>query len=340
MGGVRLAVVGATGEVGRETLRILAERAFPYSELRLFASERSAGTRVAVGEREHVVEALAETSFAGLDIALFAAGADISRRFAPAAAAAGCRVVDKSSAFREDPEIPLVVPEVNPEDLAHVENRGIVASPNCATTPLVMALAPLDRRYRALRVVVSTYQSVSGAGRKGIEELERQLSLPPEEREASRRCFSRAIAFNCVPHIDAFLPDGSTKEERKTVHESRKILHRPDLRVSATTVRVPVWRGHALSVNVQFERRPELSEARRILADAPGVTVLDDPARPLFPTSLDAERHDGALVGRIRLDDSVEWGLNLWLVVDNLRKGAALNAVQIAEALSARNQRR
>ncbi|NMB75801.1 MAG: aspartate-semialdehyde dehydrogenase [Myxococcales bacterium] len=336
MSGVRLGVVGATGEVGREALKILYERKFPYQELRLFASERSAGARVEVAGRPYTVERLSESSFAGLDLALFAAGADVSRRFAPIAAAAGCRVVDKSSAFREDPDIPLVVPEVNPEDLRLIEKRGIVSSPNCATTPLVMALAPLDRRYRALRVVVSTYQSVSGAGRKGIEELEREISLPPGEREAAKRTFSRAIAFNCVPHIDAFLPDGTTKEEQKTVRESQKILHRPDLRVSATTVRVPVWRGHALSVNVQFERRPDLSEVRRILAKTPGVAVMDDPAKQLFPTSLDAEGADGTLVGRLREDLSVEWGLNMWLVVDNLRKGAAQNAVQIAESLSAR----
>lgn len=329
----RVAICGATGAVGREVLRTLEQRDFPVRELKLLASPRSKGVRLAFRGEELPVQVLEEESFAGMELAFFAPGAEVSRRFAPLAAGAGCVVIDKSSAHRSDPEIPLVVPEVNPEDLAGYKAKGIISCPNCSTIPMVVVLKPIDRAAGVKRVVVATYQSVSGAGRKGIDELTRQCRDLADGRETSCTCFSRQIAFNVVPHIDKFEADGYTKEEHKTVDESRRILHRPDLRVTATTVRVPVWRGHSLALNIETQRKLSREQARDLLDKSAGIQVLDDPGRNVFPTALDAAGGDFTLVGRIREDRSLENGLDLWAVADNLRKGAALNAVQIAELL-------
>jgi aspartate-semialdehyde dehydrogenase len=329
----QVAICGATGAVGREVLSILEQRRFPVAGLRLLASSRSQGLRLPFSGEQLPVEVLGPDSFAGMQIAFFAPGAAVSRSFAPQAAAAGCVVIDKSSAHRTDPEIPLVVPEVNAGDLADFQRKGIISCPNCSTIPLVLALGPIDRAAGIERVVVSTYQSVSGAGRQGIDELKQQIHDLEAGQAVRPRCFSKQIAYNVVPHIDSFEPDGYTKEEHKTINESRRILHLPELRLTATTVRVPVWRGHSLSVNVETARRLDPSEARELLAQAPGVEVVDDPRSLSFPTALDAAGGDLTLVGRIRKDPSIEHGLDLWLVADNLRKGAALNAVQIAEAL-------
>jgi len=329
----RVAVCGATGVVGREMVKVLAERAFPVADLRLLASERSAGEDLSFNGSEIRIEALSENSFAGMDIALFSAGSDVSRTFAPLAARAGCVVIDNTSAFRMEPDVPLVVPEVNPEALEDYARRSIIANPNCSTIQMVLVLKPIDDAARIRRVVVSTYQSVSGAGRRGIAELEAQtlslFNLKPMECER----FPRQIAFNCLPHIDAFCEDGYTFEERKMIQETRKILGRPELRLTATTVRVPVFYGHSEAINVETEKKLSADEARKLLDKAPGLRVVDSAAEALYPTVLDAVGGDDTLVGRIREDPSVECGLDMWVVADNIRKGAALNAVQIAELL-------
>jgi aspartate-semialdehyde dehydrogenase len=329
----RVAVCGATGAVGREMVRILEERQFPVSELKLLASERSTGERIEFREEEIKVETLTEKSFTGLDLALFSAGGSISQKFAPIAADAGCVVIDNTSAFRMEPDIPLVVPEVNPEDLRDFGQRNIIANPNCSTIQMVVVLKPIDTAAGIKRVVVSTYQAVSGAGRKGVDELEQQARDLFNLREFKPGVVARQIAFNCLPHIDAFQPDGYTREELKMMNETRKIMHRPDLRVTATTVRVPVFYGHAESVNVECETKLSAEAARELLTRAPGVRVMDDPKKHLYPTNIDAAGGDDTLVGRIREDPSVDNGLDLWIVADNVRKGAALNAVQIGEVL-------
>jgi aspartate-semialdehyde dehydrogenase len=327
-----VAVVGATGMVGQAMREVLEERDFPVGELRLLASQRSRGRRLAFKGEDIDVKVLDEDSFQGIDIALFSAGGAISARFAPIAVEAGAVVVDNSSAFRMDEDVPLVVPEVNPDDA--FEHKGIIANPNCSTIQMVVVLKPLHERSPMRRVVVSTYQSVSGTGKNAVDELEVQTREVQEGREPVPQVYPHRIAFNCLPHIDVFLPGGYSKEEMKMVNETRKIMGLPDLPLSATAVRVPVFIGHSESINVEFEEAIEPGEARRILADAPGVEVVDDPENGLYPQPVDAAGKDPCYVGRIRADISCPRALNLWVVSDNLRKGAALNAVQIAELIS------
>jgi aspartate-semialdehyde dehydrogenase len=328
----RVAVVGATGMVGQAMRTILEERDFAVAELRLLASERSRGRRLTFRGEEQEVQVLDEDSFQGMEIALFSAGTDISLRFAPIAASAGAVVIDNSRAFRMDESVPLVVPEVNPDDA--FKHSGIIANPNCSTIQMVVVLKPLQDRSPMRRVIVSTYQSVSGTGKDAVDELREQSGEVLGEREPVARVYPHPIAFNCLPHIDVFLPNGYTREEIKMVDETRKIMGLPDLPVSATTVRVPVFVGHSESVNVEFEEVIEPDEARRILREAPGVEVVDDPANNLYPLALDADGKDPCYVGRIRADLSCPRALNMWIVSDNLRKGAALNAVQIAELIA------
>ena len=315
-----IAVVGATGLVGRTMLQVLAERNFPLGTLRLFASERSAGKTIRFMGKDYPVFVLEENSFQeqGLELALFSAGGGISKEFIPPAAAQGVVCIDNSSAWRMEEGVPLIVPEVNPEALAG--HRGIIANPNCSTIQSVVALNPL-KRWGIKRVVYSSYQAVSGSGQRGLTDLD----------EGRQDFYPYPITGNVLPHIDSFLEDGYTKEERKMMDESRKILHLPELAVTATTVRVPVRYGHGVSINVQLAQPYELSELRAALAGQAGLVVQDDPASSLYPMPITAEGHDEVFVGRIRRDDSVENGVNLWVVADNVRKGAAVNAVQIAQ---------
>ncbi|NCC23886.1 MAG: aspartate-semialdehyde dehydrogenase [Deltaproteobacteria bacterium] len=326
-----VAVAGATGAVGREMLKTVAERGFPVSEIRALASVRSVGMKVPFGDAEVTVAELKDDSFTGVDLALFSAGGSVSERFAPVAAASGCVVVDNSSAWRMDPECPLVVPEVNPHDLAW--HKGIIANPNCSTIQMVVALKPLHDAARIKRVVVSTYQAVSGTGQKAIAELEQQVRDLFGMREPEAKVYPYQIAFNCLPHIDVFLENEYTKEEMKMVHETVKIMGDPDIRVTATCVRVPVFYSHSESVNIETEKKLSAKEARVILSQAPGVRVVDNPDEKLYPMPILAAGGDETMVGRIREDETIPNGLNLWVVSDNLRKGAALNAVQIAEKL-------
>jgi len=326
-----VAVVGATGAVGREMLKTLEQRDFPAKEVRAFASARSKGTRLPFKDTELVVEELKEDSFKGIDLALFSAGGSTSKKFAPLAAQQGCVVVDNSSAWRMEKDIPLVVPEVNPEDLHW--HKGIIANPNCSTIQMVVVLKPLHDVAKIKRVVVSTYQAVSGTGQKAIQELENQVRQIFNMQEVEKKVYPHQIAFNCLPHIDVFLENDYTKEEMKMVLETQKIMHAPEIKVTATTVRVPVFYGHSESVNVEFFNKITAKEARAILSQAPGVKVLDNPKENIYPLAIYAAGEDDTFVGRIREDDTVEHGLNMWIVADNLRKGAALNAVQIAELL-------
>ncbi|NDY41346.1 aspartate-semialdehyde dehydrogenase [Dissulfurirhabdus thermomarina] len=329
-----VAVAGATGAVGQTMLRVLEEREFPVGEIRLLASERSEGKRLVFRGREETVHRLDHDSFDGIDIALFSCGGGRSLTYAPSAARAGAVVVDNSSAWRMDPEVPLVVPEVNPDDVAGYKTKGIIANPNCSTIQMVVVLKPLHDAARIRRVVVATYQAVSGTGQKAIRELEAQVRAWAEGRPMPVEVYPHRIAFNCLPHIDVFEANGYTKEEMKMVNETRKIMGAPDIQVSATTVRVPVFYGHSEAVNVEFERKITAGEAREILSAAPGVRVVDDPAEARYPLAIDAEGQDLTLVGRIREDISQTNGLDLWIVADNIRKGAATNAVQIAEILA------
>ena len=332
MKGYRVAVVGATGAVGQEMIKVLEQRNFPVSELRLLASARSAGKKLKFKGEEITVEELKPSSFEGIDIALFSAGGDRSKQFAPEAVKRGAVVIDNSSAFRMEPDVPLVVPEVNPEDVEW--HKGIIANPNCSTIQMVVVLKPLYDISRIKRVVVSTYQAVSGAGAAAIEELKEQTKavlegkpVPPSNK------IPKQIAFNCVPHIDKFFPDGYTREEHKMINETKKIMHDDEIKVSPTCVRVPVFIGHSEVLNIEFEKPISVEEAREALERAPGVTVIDDFENAIYPTPIDVAGKDDVLVGRIRKDDTIENGLNLWIVGDNLRKGAALNAVQIGEVL-------
>ena len=321
-----IAVVGATGMVGRTFLKVLEETKLPVENYYLFASKRSAGTKVTFMGKEYTVEELTETSFdRGIDIALFSAGGSTSEKFAPIAAAKGCVVIDNSSAWRMSPEVPLVVPEVNPDDIKW--NKGIIANPNCSTIQAMVALKPLHDKYKIKRVVYSTYQAVSGAGMSGYKDLEDGL-----KGEAPKK-FPHPIAGNCLPHIDVFLPNGYTKEEMKMVNETRKILGDDSIRITATTVRVPVFYGHSESINVEFYNQFNLNELKSVLENAPGVIVQDDPEHDVYPLAINAAGTNETYVGRIRRDESVESGVNLWVVADNIRKGAAANAVQIAEKL-------
>ncbi len=327
----KIGVVGATGAVGREMVKILEERNFPVKHLRLFASARSVGVKLSFKGEEISVEELKESSFDGLDIALFSAGASVSKQFAPIAAQKGCVVVDNSSAWRMDPEVPLVVPEVNPGDL--YDHKNIIANPNCSTIQMVVVLKPLHDVAKIKRVVVSTYQAVSGTGQKAIEELQSQVRALFNMQEPECKVYPYQIAFNCLPHIDVFLENDYTKEEMKMVNETKKIMGDDSIKVTATTVRVPVFYGHSESINIEFKKKITPKEARAILTQAPGVKVLDNPKENIYPMPIFAAGEDDVFVGRIREDDTVEYGLNMWVVADNLRKGAALNTVQIAEEL-------
>ncbi|GAK60735.1 aspartate-semialdehyde dehydrogenase [Candidatus Vecturithrix granuli] len=326
-----VAVVGATGAVGNEMISILEQRDFPINELRLLASERSAGEKLSFQGHNVTVQQLTEHSFEDIDIGLFSAGASVSKTFAPHAVNAGAVVIDNTSAFRMEPDIPLVVPEVNPH--AVERQRGIISNPNCSTIQMVVALKPLHDAARIQRVVVSTYQSVSGTGRKAILELETQTRHIFNQKDILCQVYPHQIAFNCLPHIDGFMENGHTREEIKMVKETKKIMEDDRIRVSATTVRVPVFYGHSESVNIETEKKLTAQEAKALLMRAPGVRVVDDPSRNLYPLAIEAAGEDDVFVGRIREDDSIENGLNMWIVADNLRKGAALNAIQIAELL-------
>ena len=333
--GYRVAVVGATGAVGREILKTLAERRFPVSEVAALASGRSVGQEVSFGEKTVLkIQALDRFDFKGWDIGLFSPGAAVSAVHAPRAAEAGCVVIDNTSQFRMEPDVPLVVPEVNPDALSRIR-RGIVANPNCSTIQLAVALKPLHDRFVARRVVVSTYQSVSGAGKDGMDELWNQTKANFVNDPIKPQEFTKPIAFNCIPHIDRFMDDGSTKEEWKMAVEIRKILA-AEIKLVATCVRVPVFIGHSEAVTVEFERAVTPSEARAVLREAPGVSVMDSRDDGGYITPVECAGEDSVFISRIRRDPTVEHGLSFWCVSDNLRKGAALNAVQIAETLVAR----
>jgi aspartate-semialdehyde dehydrogenase len=328
-----VAVVGATGAVGNEMVSILDERNFPVNKLKLLASTRSAGTRMEFKGEEYTVEVLAENSFTGVDIGLFSPGGAVSQKFAPIAGKAGCVVVDNTSAFRMDPDCPLVVPEVNPHAVAQYTKKNIIANPNCSTIQMVVALKPIHDAVRIKRIVVSTYQSVSGTGKRAIRELEDQVLAIYNNQEVTSKVYPHQIAFNCLPHIDIFLDNGYTKEEMKMVNETRKIMEDNSIRVTATTVRVPVFYCHSEAVNIETEKKLTADQVREILSKAPGVTVVDDPKQNEYPLAIDAAGKDETFVGRIREDESIPNGINMWVVSDNIRKGAALNAVQIAEIL-------
>ena len=328
-----IAIVGATGAVGEQLREVLEERQLPVGELRLFASERSAGQFLPFQNKQLRVNILKEDSFQGIDIGLFSAGGKVSAKFAPIAVAAGAVVVDNTSHFRMEPDVPLVVPELNAKEIAQIKNRGIIANPNCSTIQMVVALKPIHDAARIKRIVVSTYQSVSGAGRMAMEELSQQVGALFNGREIKKEKFPHQIAFNCIPHIDVFLANGYTKEEWKMIQETRKILEEPSLPVTATSVRVPVFCSHSESVNIETEKKLTAEQAKTLLRAAPGVMLLDVPQENIYPMAIDAVGKDATYVGRVREDDSVANGLNLWVVADNLRKGAALNAVQIAEIL-------
>ncbi len=330
----RVAVVGATGAVGREMIKTLVERNFPVSEVVALASARSVGQEISFGDKKVLkVKNLETFDFAGWDIGLFSPGASISAVHAPRAAAAGCVVIDNTSHFRMEPDVPLVVPEVNPQALLKIK-RGIIANPNCSTIQMVVALKPLHDKYRIKRVVVSTYQSVSGAGKEGMDELLLQARRSLVHDQIVPQQFTKQIAFNVIPHIDRFMDDGSTKEEWKMVAETRKILD-PDIKVFATCVRVPVFIGHSEAVNVEFENPVTVEGARAAFRHAPGVRVMDTREDGGYMTPLECAGEDDTYVSRIRIDPTVEHGLAFWCVSDNLRKGAALNAVQIAETMVA-----
>jgi len=326
-----VAVVGATGAVGEEMLKVLAQRGFPVGEVRALASARSAGRQVAWGDAALMVQELGAGSFAGIDIALFSAGGSISKQFAPAAVQAGAVVIDNSSAFRMDDDVPLVVPEVNPADVSW--HKGIIANPNCSTIQMVVVLKPLHDAAGIKRVVVSTYQAVSGTGKRAVAELLAQTKAVLAGDLPIAEVYPRQIAFNVLPHIDVFLDDGYTKEEWKMEVETKKIMGDDSIAVTATCARVPVLVGHSEAVNIETERALSVKDARDLLVRAPGVEVVDDPAGALYPLAVDAAGRDPSYVGRIRRDATVPHGLNFWIVSDNVRKGAALNAVQIAELL-------
>ena len=328
-----VAVVGATGAVGEEMREILEDRDFPVAEIRLLASERSEGKTLTFRGEDVTVQTLTKDAFEGIDIALFSAGGGRSLDFAPHAVTAGAVVVDNSSAFRMHDQVPLVVPEVNPEALNG--HKGIIANPNCSTIQMVLALKPLHDAARIRRIVVSTYQSVSGTGQAAMDELFQQSAQVLNMEEVKIKVYPHQIAFNCLPQIDDFADDGYTKEEIKMVNETRKIFDDPDIGVSATAVRVPVFRCHSESVNIETEQPLTPNEARALMSDMPGVVVFDDPERQIYPLAAELGGADAVYVGRVRVDRTVENGLNMWIVSDNLRKGAALNAVQIAEKLIA-----
>jgi len=326
-----VAVVGATGAVGNEMVATLEGRNFPVEQLRLFASERSEGKTLGFHDKQVKVEVLTDKVFNGIDIALFSAGGDRSKEFAPAAAKAGCVVVDNSSAWRMDPEVPLVVPEVNPDDVEW--HKGIIANPNCSTIQMVVVLKPIHDAATIKRVVVTTFQSVSGTGKRAIDELLEQTREMFNFHDIKPVVYPHQIAFNCLPHIDSFMDDGYTKEEIKMVNETKKIMGDDSIRVTATTVRVPVFRGHSESLNIETAKHVSANEVRAILSAAPGVIVYDAPEKNIYPMQIECSGRDEVYAGRIREDTTIQNGINMWISADNLRKGAALNAVQIAEEL-------
>ena len=318
----KLALVGATGLVGITARKVLEEKNLPICEYQFFASKKSAGAKINFLGKEYTVKELNEHSFdEGFDFAIFSAGGETSKKYSPIAVAHGCIVVDNSSAFRMDKDVPLVVPEVNPEDIK--KNIGIIANPNCSTIQAVVPLKPLDEKYKIKRIVYSTYQAVSGAGKKGVDDLEK----------GTTNKFPHQIVNNCLPHIDVFEPNGYTKEEIKMINETRKILGKPDLRITATTVRVPVKNSHSESINIEFENDFDLVELKELLKNSPGIILEDDPSKNIYPLATKANGTDEVYVGRIRRDYSVPFGINIWVVSDNIRKGAASNAIQIVEKL-------
>ena len=334
--GYNIVVVGATGNVGREMLNILAERQFPVAKITALASRRSLGTEVSFGDETLTTKDLDTFDFTGWDIALFAIGSDATKKYAPVAAAAGCVVIDNSSLYRYDPDVPLVVPEVNADAVLGYAKKNIIANPNCSTAQMVVALKPLHDRAKIKRVVVSTYQSVSGAGKSGMDELwDQTKAIYNPTSDVKTETFQKQIAFNVIPHIDVFMEDGSTKEEWKMVAETKKIVD-PSIKVTATCVRVPVFVGHSEAINIEFEEFLDEDEARDILREAPGIMVIDKRESGGYVTPIEAVGDFATFISRIRQDSTLDNGLNLWCVSDNLRKGAALNAVQIAETLGQR----
>ena len=326
----KIAIVGATGLVGRTFLKVLEEKNLPIESYSLFASKRTAGTKITFLGKEYEVQELTENSFdSGFDFALFSAGGDVSKKYAPIAASKSCIVIDNSSYFRMDKDVPLVVPEVNFDDV--YKNKGIIANPNCSTIQAMLPLKALDDKYKIKRIVYSTYQAVSGAGKNALDDLKNQDNSKPLKK------FPYPIFDNCLPHIDSFLDNGYTKEEMKMINETRKILHRPDLKITATTVRVPVSNSHSESINVEFEKDFELQDLINTLKSFPNIIIIDNPEKNEYPMPILATGHDEVFVGRIRRDESVKSGVNLWVVADNIRKGAASNAVQILEKLIEKN---
>lgn len=326
-----IAVVGATGAVGQELVRLLQERQFPMKQLRLFASARSAGKKVELGGKTYTIEEAKSGAFAGVDLAFFAAGGSVTRALAADAVQSGCVVIDKSSALRMDPKVPLVIPEINPQELTR--HSGIIANPNCSTAVMMMGLWPLHQAFGVKRIFVSTYQSVSGTGAEAVRELADQVAAHAAGRPLPRKVYPYQIAFNCIPQVDTFGSDGYTGEETKMAQESRKIMGLPNLKVSATCVRVPVVRAHSISVSAEFERPVDLLKARAAVAEFPGAQLVDEPSSSKYPTPLDFAEKVKCGVGRLRLDTAFDNGLSFWVSGDNLWKGAALNAIQNAELL-------
>ena len=331
---INIAVAGATGAVGNQMIRCLEEMNFPTHSVQLLASSRSVGRQLRFKGDLIDVKEMKEDSFKGIDIALFSAGGGTSEKFAPFAAKSGCVVIDNSSAWRMDPQVPLVVPEVNSHAIAQHTEKGIIANPNCSTIQMVVALHPIHKKYGIKRIVVSTYQAVSGTGKKAIDELFDQSRAMINFLDYKNSVYPHRIAFNCLPHIDAFLDNGYTKEEMKMVNETRKIMEDDSIAVTATTVRVPVFFGHSESVNIETNEPVSADDVKALLENTPGVKVVDDPANNLYPLATDAAGQDLTLVGRIRNDESIPNGINMWIVADNIRKGAATNTVQIAQILA------
>lgn len=328
----KLAIVGATGVVGRCILKVLEEKNLPISKYVLFASSKSAGKQISFMKENYTIQELTEDSFCeGFDFAIFSAGASVAKKFAPIAVKNGCVVIDNSSAFRMDCDVPLIVPEVNSEDIK--TNKGIIANPNCSTIQAVVALKPLDDKYNIKRIVYSTYQAVSGAGSKGILDLENGINAFSKNEDYSLNKFPHPIFNNCLPHIDVFLDNGYTKEEEKMINETRKILKNPDLNVTATTVRVPVFNSHSESINVEFEKEFDLNDLINTLKNSPGIIVQNDSKSNIYPMAINSTNNNEVFVGRIRRDFSISSGVNLWVVADNIRKGAATNAIQILERM-------
>jgi aspartate-semialdehyde dehydrogenase len=326
-----IAVVGATGAVGAELLRVLERRNFPTAKIRALASGKSAGRKVRFRNESIIVEELGVNSFDKIDVAFFSAGGDISRKFVPIARNAGAVVIDNSSVFRMDPDVPLVIPEINGQDVK--QHRGLIANPNCTTAVALMAIYPLHRAFGVRRVFAASYQAVSGSGARAIDELKKQVEAAAHDRQTSPQVYPHPIAFNVLPHVDVFLESGYTKEEMKMQNEGRKIMHLPEFRASVTCVRVPVYRAHSVAVSAEFEKKVSVEQAREVLAKAPGLELVDEPQKNRYPMPLNVAGKDNCEVGRVRLDCALENGLAFWVSGDQLLKGAALNAVQIAELL-------